>query len=153
MLPPVPTLCNRTLFVPLAVLPPAEKGGTPTLLCPTFVVPQGEWTIVWNLVTLNPQRGADDPEPLQARFAAGKGILPIVGQELHTTISWAISPTQWAASIVNQIEKRVDAITYDVAIEYGDGNDAYESKKICHHDPTIVVSKDPIEPPPSGGQG
>lgn len=148
MLPPVSTLCNRTLIVPLAVVPPLEEGGDPSLLCAPFIVPQGSWTIVWNLVTLSAPRGAEDPPALQATFAAGRGILPVFGQELRLLNCWQLSPTQWAASIVNEIEKRADAVTYDIAFDYGGKNGGYRSQDVCHHDPTIVVTKDPIEPPP-----
>jgi hypothetical protein len=151
MLPPVPTLCGKTLIVPLGVFPPPVDKEEPTMVCAPFLVPKGIWTIVWNLVTLHEPRGKDDPEPLQATFAE-KGIAPLFGQEVKLlTPPWQVSPTQWAVSIDNQTEKRADALSYDIAIQYGPANNSgdrrvYRANEICHHDPTIVVTKDPIEP-------
>lgn len=144
-----PTPCtyrNNTIIIPIAVH--VIPGGT-RLVCPPFIVPSGDWTLVWNLVTIT------DPESPHAVFEPKTGIQAVLGAHHKLRPSKQISDTQWAASFSANCEATVEPFSY--AVRYILPNPSgkrvlYDSteRKVITHDPTIVIAHDPVEPPTSG---
>ncbi len=149
MILPAPTSYKNNLIIPIAVMPPLVPGGEPQLVCPSFILPLGEWLLVWNLVTII------HPELSRATFA-DKGIVPMLGQTPNFSSSFQTSDTQWVCSISNESKEEVSKaypFFYVVRFRYpqpGQGNDltvfTSEDRAVIDHDPTIVVSQDPAEP-------
>jgi hypothetical protein len=151
MISPTPTTYRNRLIVPIAVVPPLIPGKEPQLICPPFILPPGDWVIVWNLVTI------DDSELPHATFPADHGIDLMLGQAQNFSSSTRISETQWVVSVSNGAkadQSKAFPLFYIVSFLYsagGAGNSPvlYSSRNrhVIHHDPTIVVSQDPVEPP------
>lgn len=147
---PAATTYKNNIIVPIAVLPPLVPGKEPQLVCPAFIVPLGDWLIVWNLVTIHYAQLA------HATFPEQQGIALILGQPQNFTSSMRISDTQWTASIVNTPKEamaKAFPLSYVVSFYYppaGNPNDrklyTSEDRSVISHDPTIVVSQDPVEP-------
>src|SRR6185436_1307759 len=93
MIAPAPALYRDNIIVSVAILPPEIPGGKPKLVCPPFIVPPGDWVVVWNLVTIS------QAELVTATFPKERGIAPIFGQGQNFTLSTRISETQWLAKI------------------------------------------------------
>ncbi|HEV7667047.1 MAG TPA: hypothetical protein VGS22_00860 [Thermoanaerobaculia bacterium] len=158
MIAPAPALFRDNLIVPIAVLPPLAPDGKPRLVCPPFIVPPGSWVISWNLVTIV-QPTIVQPELGHATFPEIGGIQLLFGQDPNFTHSAKVSETQWLARITNiKREDRAMAfpLAYLVSFFYpmtvGGQNDVpvlftSEDRDLISHDPTIVVSQDPIESP------
>ncbi len=151
MISPIATTYKNNIIVPIAVLAPPVPGKDPQLVCPAFIVPLGDWLIVWNLVTIHYAQLA------HATFPDQKGIALILGQTQNFTSSMRVSETQWVSSIVNtprETMAKAFPLSYVVSFYYppaGDSNErklyTSEDRHVISHDPTIVVSQDPIEPP------
>lgn len=142
-----PTACifKNNIIVPIAVVPRANA--LPQLVCQPFVVPKGTWRIIWNLVTIFEP---ESPQSEYATFPEENPINPAPGSDPHFTNPEPISDTQWAVSItVGDEEALARPIPYLIDFLYS--GESFNSRKLIRHDPTIVVSKDPIEPPPPGG--
>ncbi|MDX1998750.1 MAG: hypothetical protein SF066_13620 [Thermoanaerobaculia bacterium] len=151
MISPSPTTYRNRLIVPIAVVPPAISGKEPRLICPPFILPPGDWVIVWNLVTI------DDSELTLATFPADHGIDLMLGQAQNFNSSTRVSETQWRASVSNGAkadQSKAFPLFYIVSFHYpagGAGNApalfTSKNRHVIRHDPTIVVSQDPVEPP------
>lgn len=151
MISPAATTYKNNIIVPIAVLPPLVPGKDPQLVCPAFIVPLGDWLIVWNLVTIHYAQLA------HATFPDQRGIALILGQSQNFTSSTRVSDTQWMSSIVNAPHTtmpKVSPLSYVVSFYYPMADSSNERKLytsedrgVISHDPTIVVSQDPIEPP------
>ena len=149
MISPAPTTYRNNIIVPIAVLPPLMVGKDPQLVCPAFIVPPGDWLIVWNLVTIH------YAQLVHATFPDEKGIALILGQAQNFTSSTRVSDTQWVASIVNAPKEtmaKAFPLSYVVSFYYpapGSPNErklyTSEDRGVISHDPTIVVSQDPID--------
>ncbi len=148
MISPIATTYEHNIIVPIAVMPPLVPGKDPQLVCPAFIVPPGDWLIVWNLVTIR------HPEITNATFPAEKGITLMLGQDQNFTSSVRVSETQWVASIVNdpKSEKaKVFPLSYVVSFYYSPPGSnqkvlyTTQDRDVISHDPTIVVSQDPID--------
>ncbi|HXU34250.1 MAG TPA: hypothetical protein VN851_27065 [Thermoanaerobaculia bacterium] len=150
MISPAPTTYKNNIIVPIAVLPPLMPGKEPQLVCPAFIVPPGDWLIVWNLVTIHYAQLA------HATFPAENGISLIFGQDQNFTSTLRVSETQWVASILNgpkEGKSKAFPLFYLVSFLYPtpgnpNGPTLYTSqnRNVIRHDPTIVVSQDPVEP-------
>lgn len=149
-----PNTYRNNILVPIAVLPPLIAGKEPALVCPPFIVPPGDWLIVWNLVTIH------YAELAHAIFPEERGITLILGQTQNLHSSSRISDTQWLASIVNDPkdqQAKAFPLSYVVSFLYptvsSQGNSpppilyTSQDRHVISHDPTIVVSQDPVEPP------
>lgn len=151
MISPAPTTYRNNLIVPIAVVPPLIPGKEPQLICPPFIVPPGDWVIVWNLVTIHYS------ELAHATFPAERGIELMIGQAQNFNSSARISETQWVASVSNGTkadQSKAFPLFYIVSFLYPDGGAGNspmlytsENRHVIRHDPTIVVSQDPVEPP------
>ncbi|MEP7009578.1 MAG: hypothetical protein ABJC13_04580 [Acidobacteriota bacterium] len=148
MISPIATTYEHNIIVPIAVMPPLVPGKDPQLVCPAFIVPPGDWLIVWNLVTIR------QPEIAKATFPAEKGIALMYGQGQNFDWSRRISETQWVASVGNGPKTamaKVFPLSYVVSFYYpAPGSNKkvrYTTKDrgVISHDPTIVVSQDPID--------
>jgi hypothetical protein len=147
-----PSYVGHTIIVPVLVSQPMIPEGPPQLQAPTFVLPQGSWSIIWNLVTIFPFQFA--------AFQEQEGIVIPPNQALSFTNSVFLSGTQWQASIVNDITEDLLPISYIINFSLSVTNQDVElspsavpsagifssqDRKVISHDPTIAVSKDPIE--------
>jgi hypothetical protein len=151
MFPPAASTYKNNIFIPIAVLPPLIAGTEPRLVCPAFLVPLGDWLIVWNLVTIN------YPQIAHAVFTQSDGIEPKPG--LSFTSSKRISDTQWVTSFKNSSTEAVIetilaayVINFDYPMPTAENPNAIgtfssTNRKVISHDPTIVITHDPIEPP------
>lgn len=154
MTPPMATLYRNNIIVPIAVVPPLLPGKDPQLVCPAFIVPPGDWSIVWNLVTIH------YAELVHATFPETRGVELMVGQPQNFNSSMRISETQWAASVSNETKSELSKafpLFYVVSFFYPGPTAAgatatpvlytSQNRGVIRHDPTIVVSQDPVEPP------
>ena len=149
MMLPAASSYKNSLIVPIAVVPPMVPGKEPQLVCQPFIVPLGDWFIVWNLVTIH------TPLAAHATFPESAGIALLLGQTTNFTSSTRLSDTQWMTSILNSPKEsmaKASPLSYVVSFYYPGGGDAngklYTSadRGVISHDPTIVVSQDPVEP-------
>lgn len=149
MTQPAATTYKNNIIVPIAVMPPLVPGKEPQLVCPPFIVPLGDWLIVWNLVTIH------YPQIAHAIFPEEAGIALLLGQKPNFSSSTRVSDTQWMASILNAPQEsmaKASPLSYVVSFYYpagaSNGGKLYTSqdRDVIRHDPTIVVSQDPVEP-------
>jgi hypothetical protein len=148
MFAPAACVFRNTIIVPIAVLPPSLPGGEPQLVCPPFIVPTGTWTLVWNLVTLN------TPEAPLATFPEEQGVVPLLGTSQKFDSFRRISDTQWINTLTNPEDKakaKATPLSYLIRFYYGLPVEpnlfTSQDRRVIGHDPTIVVSQDPVEPP------
>lgn len=138
-----PCIYGNTIIIPIAVVPPSPGGTQPRLARPPFLVPAGSWTLVWNLVTIPSRLPA-------ATFPTENGIELQETGAIRFNASARISDTQWSASAVTSSEASMSSVSYNINFNWpGDPEVLVSStdRKVISHDPTIVVSHDPIEPP------
>jgi hypothetical protein len=153
MIAPAPAVFRGNLIIPIAVLPPLPPDGKPRLFCPPFIVPPGSWVISWNLVTIV------QPEQGHATFPDIGGIQLLLGQDPNFIHSAKLSETQWLARITNverEDKPKAFPLAYLVSFLYpmtvGGKNGVpvlftSKDRDLISHDPTIVVSQDPVESP------
>ncbi|MFY9821472.1 MAG: hypothetical protein WAM82_08820 [Thermoanaerobaculia bacterium] len=135
---------NRVIGVEVMVAQPPGSDDL-TISVPPIAVPTGMWTVNLDLVVITPG--------LQAQFAPS-GIALVSGERPlppRVTINSpaAVSPQRWAIQLCNDVSA-VDAFNYRVGIGWsagGGGNGPIPAIKTTFHDPTIVVVRDPIDPP------
>ncbi len=157
MFAPGVSIFKDTIVVTIAVFPPLPGETDPRLCCAPFIVPKGNWTIVWNLVTVQDSPRESNVQLAYATFPDEMGIYLLLSQDINFDSSNRVSETQWVTSLPCYIDKKVYALSYVIKFNYGPANNrasfSSENRKVIDHDPTIVVSKDPIEPPiGSGGE-
>lgn len=149
MISPAPSTYKDNIIVTVAVLAPQVPGGKPRLVCPPFIVPPGDWVVIWNLVTIS------QAEVVAATFPKAKGIVPLLGQGQNFTLSTQISDTQWLAKISSgprDDKGKAFPFSYEVRFYYPATKQKRKhvfsstDRELIRHDPTIVVSQDPVEP-------
>ncbi len=123
---------SDTYVIPVIVHPPVLGNPEAKVYCPTFILPKGLSRIVWNLVTLGPR----------VAVFAEEGISELLDGPYKLTDSAAVSPTQWTAHLRHDCPQLFDGIAYRINFHFTD-----DTENLYQHDPTIVVSRDPIEPP------
>ena len=122
--------------------------------CPMIALPGpvgSEWTVIWTLVA--------DSGVSSATFNEGWIIAPwAFGEPLPDGVQRLDSgpvpekESQWRMVFKNEITgSGLGVFHYDVKAELTDQSNG-KSQAVYDHDPTIVVSKDPIEPPIGGGE-
>jgi hypothetical protein len=137
----------RTIAVTVTVTPPSTPDAALRVHCDTIIVPRaddcGGWRIVWNLVTdsLSAAR--------LAKFPLEGGIKPLFGPLYPLAESVRISETQWTAVMDHRCEPKVDSLSYEVYFYLWPDKTLLSTAdpKVLGHDPTIVVARDPVEPP------
>jgi hypothetical protein len=147
---------TNTIAVTVTVYPPSPGGTCPQVRCPTFLVPgTGPWTIVWDLVSINDPLRVDDPKARYAAFEQGRGVALFLGQRQNFTAEKRVSDTQWAVSFTNDGRDVVESLGYEIRFTYGEENALFSTtnRQVLHHDPSRVVSKDPVEPLPPDEDG
>jgi hypothetical protein len=123
----------------------AEGAKDVTIMAAPVTVPRDTWTLIWNLVV--------DTPGLTAVFA-GPGIilLPPLPPKV-AVVEWpsAVTPTRSTATLGNAV-LGTNAFNYDIAVDWSFsvspsmGTFPLEPLTVqtTVHDPTIVVTKDPI---------
>jgi hypothetical protein len=138
---PTVTVFRRTLLIPVYVDLDATTA-EPTVYPGSCMLPTGDWQLIWTLCTL----GSSAPDT-GIVFAESDGVkiehgLP--GGSITQGPSWRQSPTQWIAEIGNQVKELGGVIQYDLKLRTSAEEDLHFR---FVHDPSIFVSKDPIEIP------
>jgi hypothetical protein len=141
------SIFSRTFVVPVMITPPANADQCLKVSCEPIIVPPGRWKIVWNLIV------ADLKLASPAKLDRKEGIQTLLKPGYYLTDSVWISETQWEAMLEHDCKILVDAISYEICFTYGTSNHLYRTtdRRLIRHDPTIVVSRDPVEPPTGGG--
>jgi hypothetical protein len=134
---------NKVINVEVIV---AQTSGsdTITISAPPVSVPSGTWTVNWDLVVITPGLVAQFGSPGIA--LSTKRPLP---EEVAVVDSPAmVSSQRWGLKLQNQVSD-VDTLDYGIGIDWmsAGGTHTIPALVPAFHDPTIVVVKDPRDPP------
>lgn len=125
---------NMTITATVIVsLPPGA--GDITITTAPITIPKDTWTLFWDLVV--------DTPGIVAQFAdPGIIFLPPLPPKVTVVKEPSGDATRWTAELRNEV-LGVNAFNYDIAVSWSPINAAVVAT-VTVHDPTIVVTKDPI---------
>jgi hypothetical protein len=125
---------NMTITATVIVsLPPGA--GDITITTAPITIPKDTWTLFWDLVVDTPEINAWFADP-------GIIFLPPLPPKVTVIEQPSGGPVRWTAVLKNEVVG-VNAFNYDIAVAWSTN----VSEVLAHttvHDPTIVVTKDPI---------
>lgn len=134
---PTVTVFRGTLLIPIFADPSTGKA-----FVGSFTLPAGKWQLIWTLCTLG-----GSPTSATAVFAEDGVVFgsPLPGASITVKDVRMVSPTQWVTDIDNQVKELGGVISYTLNLRAIGGAATVGFR--FPHDPTIFVSKDPIDPP------
>jgi hypothetical protein len=122
---------NLTVTATVIATPSATPGEF-NVAAPPISIPQGIWTVFWNLVS------EDSPAELSSLALLSN---PLPSGNVMISDSMMVSATQWQASIDNRVTS-FNGFGYTIFVVPAGASDPK-----TRHDPTIAVTPDP---PPGG---
>jgi hypothetical protein len=134
---PTVTYDTERMTITLSVIVSLAEGAKDvTIMAAPVTIPKDTWTLIWNLVVDTPGLVADFANP-------GIVLLPPLPPKVTVVAGpSAVSSTRWTATFKNEV-LTTNTFSYDIAIDW-----SYGATKVLGqttiHDPTIVVTKDPI---------
>lgn len=134
---------NKVITVEVMVAQPLGSD-TITISAPPVSVPSGTWTVNWDLVVITPGLVAQFGSPGIALYKESHLPLNVTVLRLPTVVS----PQRWALQLRNEVSD-VNSIDYGIGIDWmsAGGTHTIPALVTTLHDPTIVVVKDPRDPP------
>jgi hypothetical protein len=127
---------DRTIYVPVRVSPPTLGSGDPLVWTPPLALPKGTWKVIWQL----------DPESLQL----AKFIFPGIEKHDPNSVPQLIVENNWIGTDHDHCAVTLTNQTNEVEEPASCSMDFYLEKPqggTFTHDPTIAVTKDPLDPP------
>lgn len=119
---------TRTINLTVIVTPPAEGSDQLVVVASPCTVPNGAWTMFWDLIG----------EGVSAHFTSVDiSANPLASGRVKITNSILANPVRWTAMIENNVTD-INAFTYLINVA-PDG-----SAFVTRHDPTIAVTSDPL---------
>jgi hypothetical protein len=106
-----------------------------TITAAPITIPKDTWTLFWDLVVDTPGLTAEFAKP-------GIVFLPPLPPKVKILKEPGGDALRWTAEIGNEVVN-VNTFSYDIAVSWSLSN-AEVTGTITVHDPTIVVTKDPI---------
>ena len=132
---------NRIISVEVMVSQPSDSSMV-TIYAPPITVPSGTWTVNWDLVVTT--------EGLLAQFASsGIALLtdcPLPSKVTVVSPPAAVSLHRWSLQLGNDVDD-VNTLGYGIGIDWSSAGGTGTALLPAYHDPTIVVVKDPQDPP------
>jgi len=116
----------------------APKVNSITISVPPVTIPTGKWEVKWELMVSTPGLEAGFAEP-----GIKLGVLP---SGVTLTAGPSGSKILWTAWFTNVV-KTVDSLDYEIDIASTSGVGLHKAKSVTRRDTTIVVVKDPKDPP------
>jgi hypothetical protein len=134
---------NKVITVEVMVAQ-APGSDTITISAPPVSVPSGTWTVSWDLVVTTPGLVAQFGSPGIALYKESQLPPDVTVVSLPT----AVSSQRWALQLSNEVSD-VNTIDYGIGIDWMStgGTRTIPALVTTLHDPTIVVVKDPKDPP------
>jgi len=134
---PTVTYDTERMIITLSVIVTLAEGAKEvTITAAPVTIPKDAWTLIWDLVV--------DTPGLVANFADhGIVLLPPLPPKV-TVVEGpsSVSPSRWTATFQNEV-LNTNAFSYDIAVDWSHGATEVLVRTTVH-DPTIVVTKDPI---------
>jgi len=136
-------LANKVITVEVMVAQ-APDSGTITISAPPVALPSGIWTVYWDLVVTTPGLVAQFGSPGIA--LSTKSPLPAKVTVVNSPA--AVSSQRWALQLGNEVSD-VNTLDYGIGIDWSSAGATHTIPALvpAFEDPTIVVVKDPKDPP------
>jgi hypothetical protein len=134
---PTVTVFRGTFLIPVFADP-----STGNAFVGSFTLPAGKWQLVWTVSTLG---GSATSATI---VFADDGVVidrSLPGDAVTLKDLRMVSPTQWAAGIDNRVQEVGGVVQYTLNLRSIGGTATVGFR--FPHDPTIFISKDPIDPP------
>ncbi len=113
----------------------APEASDITITTAPITIPKDTWTLFWDLVVDTPGLSAEFANP-------GIVFLPPLPPKVTVIQEPSGTATRWTAVLKNEVVG-VNSFNYDIGIDWSFGEFAV-IEHLTVHDPTIVVTKDPI---------